>query len=69
MTTPGHAPVGPAAGERAALERHLAGCPGCVAYVQHMRVLVASLGTVGSGGLSPETREGLMEAFRDWRRA
>ena len=51
-----------------ALETHLDLCPGCARYVEQIRETVATLGDVSSGNLSTEAQEGLLEAFRDFRR-
>ena len=51
-----------------ALETHLDLCPGCARYVEQIRETVATLGDVSSDNLSAEAQEGLLEAFRDFRR-
>ena len=51
-----------------ALETHLDVCPGCARYVEQIRETVATLGDVSSDNLSTEAQEGLLEAFRDFRR-
>ena len=53
---------------KAALETHLGLCPGCARYVQQIRETVATLGDVSSDNPSTEAQEGLLEAFRDFRR-
>jgi anti-sigma factor RsiW len=53
--------------ERRRVERHLAGCDGCSAYVEQMRTTLAALGTVTAESLPPEARDALLHAFRDWR--
>ena len=55
--------------DRRRVERHLAGCDGCSAYVDQMRATLAALGTVTEESLAPEAREALLHAFRDWRAA
>jgi anti-sigma factor RsiW len=55
--------------ERRRVERHLAGCDGCTAYVEQMRTTLAALGTVPEESLDPAAREALLHAFRDWRAA
>jgi anti-sigma factor RsiW len=47
---------------------HVAECPSCAAYLAQMRETIARLGTLDETTLSRETREGLIAAFRDWRR-
>ena len=51
-----------------ALEAHLDLCPGCARYVEQIRETVTTLGDVSSDNLSTEAQEGLLEAFRDFRR-
>ena len=54
---------------RARFEAHLDECASCRTYVEQMRETVATLGTLREQELSPETRAGLLEAFRSWRGA
>ena len=49
---------------RAAVARHLAECPHCVAYVEQMRTTAASLREISLESISPATREELVAAFR-----
>ncbi len=51
-----------------ALEAHLDGCPGCDLYVHQIRETISTLGDVSSADLSADTRAGLLEAFRTFRR-
>ena len=55
------------ASERQRFEEHLAICPGCVTYVDQMRQTVAATGRLREESLSPEAREDLLAAFRDWK--
>ena len=55
--------------DRRRVERHLAGCDGCSTYVEQMRATLAALGTVPEESLTPDAREALLHAFRDWRAA
>ncbi len=55
--------------DRRRVERHLAACDGCAAYVEQMRATLAALGTVTEESLSPAARDVLLHAFRDWRAA
>jgi anti-sigma factor RsiW len=50
------------------LERHIAICPGCTEFVEQMRTLAESLGGLREEQLSPETRAGLIENFREFRK-
>jgi anti-sigma factor RsiW len=55
--------------DRRRVERHLAGCDGCSTYVEQMRATLAALGTVPEESLTPDARDALLHAFRDWRAA
>jgi anti-sigma factor RsiW len=57
------------AGERLRFEEHLATCPGCVSYVKQMRQTVATVGVIREDSIPPETRDALLDAFRDWKRS
>lgn len=47
-------------------EAHLADCPGCVQYLEQMRLTVAELGRVPGERLSPRRRVQLLASFREW---
>jgi anti-sigma factor RsiW len=53
--------------DRARFEAHLDECSHCRTYVEQMREIIATLGTLREQELSAETRAGLLEAFRGWR--
>ncbi|HKP89249.1 MAG TPA: zf-HC2 domain-containing protein [Thermoleophilaceae bacterium] len=55
--------------ERRRVERHLAACPHCTTYIEQMRTTLAALGTIPEESLTPDAREALVHAFRDWRAA
>lgn len=48
------------------LEAHLAGCPGCEEYLRQVRATIDLLGRVEPEDLSPETRAGLVDLYRDF---
>ena len=52
--------------ERRRFERHIAGCDGCRAYLEQMRQTLRVLGRLDEETISPEAREALLHAFRDW---
>jgi anti-sigma factor RsiW len=56
------------AATREAFEAHLDVCPGCVTYVEQIRETVRLTGTLSEDQLDPATRDGLLAAFRDFRR-
>ena len=54
--------------EATLFEQHLNFCDGCIVYVEQMRSTVASVGRVREEDVSPEAKDRLMTAFREWRR-
>ena len=48
-------------------DKHLAICSGCRAYLQQLRVTIATLGKLGEESISPDAAEKLLHAFRNWR--
>jgi anti-sigma factor RsiW len=55
--------------ERARVDAHLRGCPGCTTYIEQMRETVRLTGRLREEDLQPAAREALVQAFRDWKRA
>ncbi|GAB4200501.1 MAG: hypothetical protein OHK0022_21660 [Roseiflexaceae bacterium] len=53
----------------AALEAHLAACPGCRAYFEQMRITISSLGALSALDIPPETLAELLAHFRTWQAA
>lgn len=54
-------------GQRKRFDAHLAGCDGCTTYVEQMRRTIELTGTLRVEDVSPEARETLLRAFRDWK--
>ena len=54
--------------DRARFEAHVEICDACSTYIEQIRATVAISGRVTEEDLQPETREGLMSAFRGWKR-
>jgi anti-sigma factor RsiW len=52
--------------DRRRLEKHLAGCPHCSAYLEQMRVTIAASGVVTPEDLEPEALDDLVEIFRQF---
>jgi anti-sigma factor RsiW len=48
---------------RAAIDRHLAACDGCTAYLEQIRATIAQVGQVEDDALSPEAWDDLRAAF------
>lgn len=51
---------------RLRFERHIAICPPCRGFLGQMRETLRVTGELTEESLSPEARETLLEAFRDW---
>lgn len=54
--------------DAARVEEHLAVCEGCTSFIEQIRATIRVAGAVREDDLAPETRERLVEAFRDWKR-
>jgi anti-sigma factor RsiW len=52
---------------RRRLERHLADCDACTAYLDQMRATIAASGKVGPEDLPSDVVEGLVNLFRQYR--
>jgi anti-sigma factor RsiW len=53
--------------QRRRLEKHLAGCDACTAYLDQMRATIAASGKVGPDDLPSDVLEGLVDLFRRYR--
>ncbi|HZD17769.1 MAG TPA: zf-HC2 domain-containing protein [Actinomycetota bacterium] len=53
--------------ERARFEEHVAGCDGCTAYLEQMRVTIRLTGTLGEEHIPAEARAALLGVYRRWR--
>ena len=54
--------------ERERFDRHLEGCPYCTNYLDQMRITIRMLGRLEAASISPEAKDALLGAFRDWKR-
>lgn len=54
--------------DRARFEAHVAGCPGCDAYLEQMRITLEVVGATTALECRPEVSR-LLEAFRGWKRS
>jgi anti-sigma factor RsiW len=50
-------------------EQHLNFCEGCVWYVGQLRTTIDALGGLREEDISPEAKDRLMGAFRNWKRS
>jgi anti-sigma factor RsiW len=53
--------------DRARFEQHIDECGYCAAYLEQMRQTVRVLGRLTEDSLTPQAREALLVAFREWR--
>jgi predicted anti-sigma-YlaC factor YlaD len=54
--------------ERARFDSHLDMCTGCRRYLDQMRRTIVLVGRLTTEDVSPQAREDLLAAFRDWKR-
>ena len=47
-------------------EAHIADCFWCSRYLEQMRVTMNTVGRIDEDSISPEARDSLLHAFRDW---
>jgi predicted anti-sigma-YlaC factor YlaD len=52
--------------ERLLFEEHVAFCSWCQTYLDQMRETVRLTGMLTEDDLSPETRDALLDVFRNW---
>jgi anti-sigma factor RsiW len=55
--------------ERARFEEHLAGCCYCRLYLEQMRQTIHMAGGLTEESAPVAAKEGLLQAFRDWKGA
>jgi anti-sigma factor RsiW len=53
--------------DHARFDEHLAACDGCSNYVDQMRRTIALTGRLAESSLTGNTRDRLLEAFRNWK--
>jgi anti-sigma factor RsiW len=57
------------AADRERFDSHLADCIDCSSHLDQVRHTVAAAGRLRASDLSPDLRNRLLVAFRDWRHA
>ena len=57
----------PPRGERRRFQSHMRECDGCTTYLEQMRTTIRTVGSLTEASISPEARDELLHAFRDWR--
>ena len=55
--------------DRRRFDRHLDRCPGCVTYLDQLRVTIRLTGRLRQDDVDPVARDALLARFRDWRRS
>ncbi len=53
--------------KRRQLEEHIASCLGCRNYLEQVRLTIGMLRNLAQESVFPETREELLQAFRQWK--
>ena len=53
--------------EQARLEQHLLVCPGCVTYLEQMRLTIKALGAKPRVEIPQAIESDLLQAFRRWK--
>jgi anti-sigma factor RsiW len=54
--------------DRQRVERHLAGCDACTAYLEQMRETIRLTGMLTEEQIPEEQKRALLETFRTWTR-
>lgn len=47
-------------------EQHIGDCFWCGRYVEQMRITINTVGRIDEESISPEAKDSLLHAFRDW---
>jgi predicted anti-sigma-YlaC factor YlaD len=53
--------------DRRKVEKHLAGCDGCTAFLHQMKETIRLTGRITEDRVPEPVRQELVAAFRDWR--
>jgi anti-sigma factor RsiW len=53
--------------DRARFVRHLEVCEHCTRYMAQLRTTINTLGRIEPEQISPDARDALLDAFRDWK--
>lgn len=52
---------------RAQFEKHVEECPGCSTYIEQVRHTITMLRKLAEQSIFPETKQELLEIFRNWK--
>jgi predicted anti-sigma-YlaC factor YlaD len=55
--------------KRVQLEEHIAGCPGCTNYIEQVRLTIGMLRSLTQESVFPETKEEMLQVFRQWKKS
>jgi anti-sigma factor RsiW len=55
------------AADRARFDQHLSDCRHCRAYLEQMRMTIATLGRLTPESIAPPVQDELLRRFRTWR--
>jgi anti-sigma factor RsiW len=47
-------------------EQHIEQCFWCARYLEQMRVTIETVGQIDENSISPDAKDSLLHAFRDW---
>jgi hypothetical protein len=53
--------------ERRRFDHHMEGCHWCGLYFEQMKVTLRTVGRIDEASLSPDARDALLHAFREWK--
>lgn len=54
---------------QAKFEKHVAECPGCDTYIGQVQQTIMMLRNLAEQSMFPETKQELLEIFRNWKQA
>ncbi len=54
--------------KRIQFEEHIADCPGCLTYIEQIQQTIVMLRNLAKQPMFPETKQELLEIFRNWKR-
>jgi predicted anti-sigma-YlaC factor YlaD len=52
---------------QAQFEKHVADCPGCDTYIEQLQQTIMMLRKLSAQSMFPETKQELLEIFRNWK--
>jgi predicted anti-sigma-YlaC factor YlaD len=52
---------------QAQFEKHVADCPGCDTYIEQLQQTIMMLRKLSAQSMFPETKQELLEIYRNWK--